>query len=183
MPGLPAADDRKLVRWAQDGDVEAYGELYLRHAGKVYSYLAAHLEAPQDAEDLTGEVFIRCWRALPGYRERGIPFPAYLLRIAKNALVDFYRREKRFSHEEIDVAEALVGQQTPAEEVLTQMEHQQLRRMLERLKPDYRTVLVLRFLSGLTPEETAHMMHRSAGAVRVLQHRALAALRDLLAEE
>ena len=183
MPNWTAADDRKLVRWSQDGDVEAYGELYLRHAGKVFGYLAAHVDSTQDAEDMTAEVFYRCWRALPGYHERGVPFPAYLLRIARNALIDFYRREKRFDHQEIEKADLLVGQQGTVETVMAQMEHQQLHLLLDQLRSDYRTVLVLRFINELTPEETARVMHRSAGAVRVLQHRALAALRALLTDE
>jgi len=183
MPNWQEAEDRKLVQWAQDGDGEAYGELYLRHAGKVFGYLAAHLGNIQDAEDLTGEVFYRCWRVLPGYHDRGVPFPAYLLRAARNALVDFYRRENRFNHEEIEKAETLGGHKEPGEIVMAQMEHQDLRRLLGLLRPDYRTVLVLRFISELTPEEAARVMRRSSGAVRVLQHRALAALRELLMDE
>ena len=66
------------------------------------------------------------------------------------------------------------------EAVAALLEHQQLRAMLTELREDYRTVLVLRFLSELSPEETAHAMGRSAGAVRVLQHRALAALRSMM---
>jgi RNA polymerase sigma-70 factor, ECF subfamily len=185
MPDWQEADDRRLVSRAQDGDVEAYGELYLRHAGKVFGYLAAHVDSIQDAEDLTGDVFYRCWQALPGYHERGVPFLAYLLRIARNALVDHYRREKRYNHEEIEKAESLPTnpQTQPVEIVVARMELQHLRHLLDQLRPDYRTVLVLRFMSELTVLETARVMDRSTGAVRVLQHRALEALRDLLPED
>lgn len=180
-----AADDRRLVRRAQDGDVEAYGELYLRHAAQVYGYLAAHVDSAQDAEDLTGDVFTRCWQALPGYHERGVPFPAYLLRIARNALIDYYRRQKNYLHLAIDEADAVPDevQTQPVEIVLSRLELQHLRHLLDQLRTDYRTVLVLRFLSDLSVTETARVMDRTAGAVRVLQHRALAALRALLPEE
>ena len=75
------------------------------------------------------------------------------------------------------------AQTEPAEIVIARMEHLHLRHVLELLRPDYRMVLALRFLSELTPEETAQVMRRSEGAVRALQHRALAALRSLLTIE
>lgn len=185
MPDWQKVDDRKLVSKAQDGDADAFGELYLRHAGKVFGYLSAHVGSTQDAEDITGDVFYRCWKALPGFHDRGVPFPAYLLRIARNALVDFYRRENRFTHEEIDKADIVQtnDQPEPAEIVDTRMELTQMSHLLNQLRPDYRSVLVLRFLSELTPVETAQVMKKSVGAVRVLQHRALAALRDLIGQE
>ena len=84
----------------------------------------------------------------------------------------------------MDVENVKTQSQTePVEIVITRIKHQHLRHVLQQLRPDYRTVLALRFLSGLSPEETARVMRRSAGAVRVLQHRALAALRRLLPED
>jgi RNA polymerase sigma-70 factor (ECF subfamily) len=68
----------------------------------------------------------------------------------------------------------------PGEAAMTNLEHQEIRKTLEQLRDDYRTVLILRFLSGLSPEETGEVMGRTPGAVRILQHRALSALRNLL---
>ena len=185
MPEWQEAEDRELVALAQKGNVEAFGVLYERHVQKVHRFLAAHLDNPLDAEDLTSDVFIRAWRSLPFFHDRGVPFPAYLLRIARNAMVDHYRRPSLFSPSSlVDVENVKTQSQTePVEIVITRIKHQHLRHVLQQLRPDYRTVLALRFLSGLTPEETARVMRRSAGAVRVLQHRALAALRRLLPED
>jgi RNA polymerase sigma-70 factor, ECF subfamily len=171
-------DDIQLLKIAQEGNTEAFGAIYERYAEKVFRYLNAHLGNALDAEDLTEEVFIRVWRSLPDYRERGTPFLSFVFRVARNALIDHYRRERRvvgqLSADEVMVADHKPG---PVEIVSQQMEQQELREALEGLREDYRNVLILRFFSGLTPEETAIAMGRPAGAVRVLQHRALAALR------
>jgi RNA polymerase sigma-70 factor (ECF subfamily) len=110
-----------------------------------------------------------------------VPFAAYLFRIARNALIDFYRRSNRSSqplaleeHTPVDF------HPDPGEVAIANMEKQEIRELLAELRDDYRTVLLLRFLGDLSPEETAEVMGKSPGAVRVLQHRALSALRKLL---
>ena len=185
MPDWHEVDDCLLLEAAQKGQVEAFGELYERHAETIFRFLQAHLGNRLDAEDLTEEVFLRSWQALPFYRQQGIPFSAYLLRIARNALTDHYRRSaRRGRHSSIDVEESLPDPRTePSEAVLARIERQELVKLLQGMNADYRTVLVLRFFSNLSPSETALVMDRSAGAVRVLQHRALAALRKLLKQK
>jgi RNA polymerase sigma-70 factor (ECF subfamily) len=178
MSNWNEVDDIQLLKVAQEGNTEAFGAIYERYADKVFRYLNAHLGNGLDAEDLTEEVFIRVWRSLPDYRERGTPFLSFVFRVARNALIDHYRRERRavgqLSSDEVMVADSKPG---PGEIVSQQMERQELKEALEGLREDYRNVVILRFLSELSPEDTAAVMGRSAGAVRVLQHRALAALR------
>ena len=181
MPALQDTDDVQLLKIAQGGDSEAFGELYERYASRVFRYLYAHLDNRLDAEDLTEEVFMRVWRSLANYQEQGVPFLAFLFRVARNALIDHYRRsgkpEKEVSIEDMPLKEHGPG---PMEAVTALLEHQQLKQTLTRLREDYRTVLVMRFLSEMSPEETAQAMGKSAGAVRVLQHRALAVLRTMM---
>jgi RNA polymerase sigma-70 factor (ECF subfamily) len=184
MPGRQPPDIALLVHQARQGDKQAFGELYELYAPRVYRFFAAHLDNNQDAEDLTGEVFIKVWRALPGYRERGVPFGGYLFRIARNALIDQYRRSGRKSNPlPIDETRLPDPDANPAQLLGASLERRQIRQKLAQLKEDYRTVLTLRFLSDLSPDEVAVAMSRSPGAVRVLQHRALAALRKLLSEQ
>lgn len=184
MPNWEELDELQLLDKAQNGDTEAFGEVYSRYAGMVFRYLYAHLEDRLDAEDLTIEVFLKTWRSMVKYRQQGIPFSAFLFRVAKNVLVDFYRRsaslKNAFPVEEISEHSALLAD--PAGEVSNQVEHRELIRQLHRLKEDYRLVLALRFIAGLSPDETAQVMHRSVGAIRILQFRALGALRSLLEE-
>ena len=177
MPGRQN-DDEQLIKQVKNGDAEAFGVLYEQYADVVFRYVYSHLDNRSDAEDLTEEIFLRAWRALPKYDERGLPFTAFLFRVARNSLIDFYRQHKTVqSIDDIEIQSHEVG---PEETVESKIENNHLKKTISGLREDYRNVLIFRFLSGLSPEETAQVMQRSVGAVRVLQHRALSALKDLL---
>ena len=171
-------DDVQIINKVKNGDAEAFGMLYEQYAEMIFRYIYSHLENRLDAEDLTEDIFIRAWRSLPQYDERGLPFSAFLFRIARNSLIDFYRQKKPLqSLDEIEIQSNQVG---PEEVVELTFENLDLRDTIAQLREDYRNVVIFRFLSGLSPEETAQVMQRSVGAVRVLQHRALSMLKDLL---
>lgn len=184
MPERQHADETRLVEQAKKGDAGAFGELYEFYAPLVFRFLFAHLDERQDAEDLTEEVFLRVWEALPGFRLRGVPFGGYIFRIARNALYDHYRRNRR-QGSPADLALDWVDdtQPDPAESVPANIEHREIHGLLLHLREDYRMVVSLRFLVGLSTDETAAAMGRSTGAVRVLQHRALLMLRQLLQQQ
>jgi RNA polymerase sigma-70 factor (ECF subfamily) len=184
MPGSEDERISRLLQAAQQGDSEAFGHLYESYAPQVFRYLYAHLDERMDAEDLTGEVFLRVWRALPQYRQSEVPFGGFLFRVARNALYDHYRRHRSRRALILPVDDRMAERASdPAERTLQDDEHQQLRRILSRLPEDQRSVLTLRFLAELSPEETAQALGKSNGAVRVLQHRALYALRKILMKE
>ena len=177
--------DRELIKKAQRGDSQAFGDLYEYHAPAIFRYLYSHLDNRMDAEDLTVEVFLKTWQALPKYIQRGAPFLAFLYRIARNTLVDHYRQNSHtesISPEDMDGYKA-EGISEPVEIVSSQMEHQLILNVLGKLRLDYQSVLTLRFIGELSPEETARVMDRSVGAIRVLQHRALAALREEMKDQ
>lgn len=174
-------DDEQVIQQVKNGETEAFGILYEQYAGMIFRYVYSHLDNRLDAEDLTEDTFLRAWRALPNYDERGVPFTAFLFRIARNSLIDYYRQKKAVtSMEDMELQAHEVG---PEEATNVRMEGQDLRRTLAALREDYRNVIIFRFLIGLSPDETAQVMQRSVGAVRVLQHRALSALKDLLNKE
>lgn len=172
-------DDELLIKKAKKGDTEAFGLLYEQYAEIIFRYVFSHLDSKQDAEDLTEEIFFRAWKALPNYDDRGLPFSAFLFRSARNSLIDYYRQYKVVkSLDEIEWQSN--GEPDPEDEVAARMDRADLKQTLSQLREDYRTVLIFRFLGGMSPEETAEVMDRSVGAVRVLQHRALSALKNLL---
>lgn len=177
MPGQPV-EDHQLLREAQQGEAEAFGVLYERHAAAIFRYLYVHLSSRTDAEDLTSEVFLRAWQSLPRYHHKGVPFRAFLFRVAHNALVDHYRRRRKdhniSQEEDYDISD---DNNSPLESLLGKSDRMALASILSELRDDYRTVLVLRFFSQLSPAEVAEVMQRTPGAVRVLQHRALEAVR------
>jgi RNA polymerase sigma-70 factor (ECF subfamily) len=182
MPDRQNNKDSELIKQARQGDTDAFGEIYECYAPAIFRYLYSHLDNRLDAEDLTEEVFLRTWQSLPRYRDKGVPFLAYVFRIARNALVDHYRRQKKpqpelFAEYSTSILDLSPG---PAEIYSDKIEQQELHLMLNQLREDYRTVLILRFITGLSPNETAQIMDRSEGAVRVLQHRALSKLRKLV---
>lgn len=181
----PLADEPELIRRAQSGDAEAYGQLYERYAPPVFRFLCARLDDQLDAEDLTEEVFLRLWRAFPGYVVQEAPFGGFLFRIARNALYDHYRKNRRVTWTEpLDDNQVDHHHLDPAVSVPDFLEHDvaraALRGALCQLKDDQRLVLELRFLGDLSPDEIAVAMNKSAGAVRVLQHRALRALKMVI---
>lgn len=183
MPNDTIIDDHLLVSRAKEGRGEAFGILYERYVANIYRYLFSHTGDRQDAEDMTEDVFLRAWRSIGNYQEQGVPFLAYLFRIARHVLIDHYRRagseSKKISTEDILLSDNRPG---PADTIGASMENAQVHLALKSLRDDYRQVLSLRFLADLTPEETAQVMGRSAGAIRVLQHRALLAMRQKMKE-
>lgn len=178
---VPSPIDIELVIRAQQGDKEAFGDLYERHLNAIYHYIYYRLHNIAEAEDLTEVVFIKAWQGLKKYEDQGVPFLAWLYRIARNVVIDHHRQQKM---QWVDIEEqyTLPDEQTnlPDEAVEVQLDTEHVLRCLNQLDSAQKEVLLLRFVDGLNHEETAEMMSRTAVSVRVLQHRALKALQALL---
>jgi RNA polymerase sigma-70 factor (ECF subfamily) len=178
----PSSPD--LVVCAQRGDEIAIGALYDMHYQAVFRYFQARVGHHQVAEDLTGELFRRMLTGLPQYRAIGLPFRAWLFRIAHNLLVDHYRQESGpmlVSLEQTE--EQLVSEDDPAFAAEHKLTLTQAYRALAELDLLQREVLSLRFLSGLSLRETAIALNKTEDAVKALQRRGLMALRLTLAGE
>jgi RNA polymerase sigma-70 factor, ECF subfamily len=181
MTGLQDPDVETLLKEAREGNIDAFGGIYAWYAPRIFRFLYAQLNDRLDAEDLTEEVFLKTWQALPKYRERGAPFSAFLFRVASNTLTSHYRDKARSNgHLPLHDPEIIDTIPDTADNFSNRTEHRELRKGLSQLKREYQTVLVSRFISELSTEETARIMKKSPGAVRVLQHRALAALRKIM---
>lgn len=168
--------DGALVRAAQAGDAAAYGELYERHRDAVYRYCLARTGVEHDAEDLVSEVFLRAMESLQRYTERGVPFLAFLYRVARNAAIDRARQRR----DEVSVETLIVhppARQNVEAEALRAQRRAALVAALARLKPDYREVLLLRFVEGYPAAEAGRLLGKDERAIRNLQHRGLERLR------
>ena len=178
----PEHEDAHLIQKAKDGDANAFGELYERYAENVFRFIYSQTSNRLDAEDLTADVFLKAWRSVARYEERGFSFSAYLFRIARNLLIDSRRRKKPvepiYEDDLMNSPETTIS--NPSTILTAKVQHKELVNILSQLREDYRTVLILRFLNELSPEETSKVMGRSIGAVRVLQHRALTSLRKII---
>ncbi len=174
-------EDLALIERAKEGDAEAFGKIYERYAGAIYRYFYARLNDAQDAEDLLGDVFLSTWRSLAEYRPvKEVPFRVFLFRIARNRLVDFYRKQShRYNDVIIDEDIHEISDETTTTEDQEKIAKVEMQDLMTELREDYRTVIELRFYGGLSPSETAQVMGKSEGAIRVLQHRALKAFHKL----
>ncbi|MBI2941691.1 MAG: sigma-70 family RNA polymerase sigma factor [Chloroflexi bacterium] len=170
--------ERALVQRARTGDAPAFGKLYDLHLDRVYRYIYLRVSHAAEAEDLTEQVFLKAWESIGRYEDRGLPFAAWLFRLAHNLVVDHYRTRRP----SVDLNETLDHQSDddPAAEVETRFEAAEVRAALGALSPEHQQVLILRFIEELSHGEVAAMLAKTEGATRVLQHRALAALARVL---
>jgi RNA polymerase sigma-70 factor (ECF subfamily) len=174
-------NEHDLIIRAQNGDAEAFGDLYEYYLDTIYRYIYYRIQNHQDAEDLTEIVFLKAWQKIPDYRIGKTPFIAWVYRIAHNSVIDHYRVRK----EMVSLSDqTLTSEKLSLEEqILSQEQKQTLLDAITRLAPLHQHVLTLRFIRGLKPNEVAEILDRNVGAVRVLQHRALKALHALLIAE
>lgn len=166
-----------LVDRAVAGDELAFTKLHDLHRGRIKSYLSRRAASPHDAEDLTQEVFLLAWRAIGRYRRAGSPFVAWLLAIAHNTVVSYYRRRRRIEQwldEDEEEWAPETNSTSGTDGVINRLTVQKL---LHRLRPRYTQVLTMRFLDDLSHRDVARTLQMSEANVRVLQHRALEELR------
>jgi RNA polymerase sigma-70 factor (ECF subfamily) len=173
-------DDTTLVSLARSGDQRALEKLCRRNWRPVYRSFARYTDDPVEAEDLTQEVFLRALRALPRYREMGVPYLAYLLRIAANLAHDRWRAGSTRVTPVGEVPDCPAPGPGPDVLAIESDRRTALLRALDRLEPDHRMVLRLRILEGRSSAEVGTATNRSAAAVRQMNVRALAALRAAL---
>jgi RNA polymerase sigma-70 factor (ECF subfamily) len=169
----------ELARAATHGDADAVGRLYDGLVGPIYRYIAVRVRRREDAEDLTQLVFERIVSALPRYRHTGSPFKAWAFRIARNAVIDHQRRQRPTEPLGVlpDLSDDGIGLEALS---LRKEEIRELKAAVQRLTPEQREALVLRYAGGLSADEAAHVMGRQAGTIRGLTFRAIEALRRQL---
>lgn len=178
----PGGDARlvDLVEAAKRGERAAFGEIYDEFQLPIYRYARARLRIAADAEDATAETFIAAFRAIGRYTWSGMPFEAWLFRIARSKVVDHQRRMARRPTTDLDATDpALLPRADDVASVaIARQDSEALFAAMRRLSTDQQDVLALRFFGGLSVAETAEAMGRSAQAVKQLQFRAVGALRD-----
>ena len=182
QPEPAATSETELIARSIDGDAGAFGTLYERYLDAIYRYVYYSVPDHAEAEDLTENVFLKAWQALPRFRLQGAGFRTWLYRIAHNAIIDRHRTHKQTTSLE---AATHLRDPAPAPQTVVEADQEVLRlsAALSRLKPRARQVILCRFISGLSHAETAEVLGVSEGNVRVLQHRALKRMRHLLTED
>ncbi len=169
------------VDQAQQGDREATAALFDRFYDGVYRYAYVRLGSVSDAEEAAQETFTQMVRSIKRFRWRGSTFEAWLFRIARNVVADEHRRRARRPEDLRDqIQDHGAGEPSAEEHAVSRDESRRLRAILSTLPEEQRRVLELRFAAGLSSEDTAQVLGKSAGAVRIQQLRALQAMRRRL---
>ena len=178
---MPDPEEKETLARASQGDQEAFGILYERYVERIFNYVYYRTGNVHDAEDLTARVFYRALHHIPNYTDRGVPFSAWLYRIAHNLIANWHRDRSR--HQEIPLSDAptLHYKGDPPEVALVQSEEREaLLKIIRHLPSERQQLLILKFVEHLSNAEIGEIMGRSEGAVKSLYHRTLLALRDNL---
>jgi len=177
-PATTPLDD--AVARAIAGDGRAFDEIYRALSGPVYSYLTTQVRRREDAEDLTGQVFLEAMRGVRTFTGDSSAFRGWLFRIAHNRAVDLARRLARRPEANLDEAEAIPDSVATEDRALTGVAYTQVWRAVEALPEQQRRVIVLRLGAGMTAREIADALGKRLGTVKALQHRALVTLSKTL---
>jgi RNA polymerase sigma-70 factor, ECF subfamily len=178
---LKRLTDAELVDIVKAGDQNAFGELYERYVEKIYNYVYYRTGNHHDAEDLTARVFFRAIGHIETYTERGVPFQAWLYRIAHNLVANWHRDRGRRKVIPLDefIATSLKSD-SPDRQAEDNEEREALLGAIRRLPEERQQLLTLKFVEHLSNAEIGEIMNRTEGAVKSLYHRTLIALRDEL---
>jgi RNA polymerase sigma-70 factor, ECF subfamily len=174
------AAELALVRRAAT-EAEAFGELYEQHVRKIYNYIYYRTGEHHAAEDLTARVFMRALRHVGNFQDKGVPFSAWLYRIAHNLVANWHRDRSRRPLVSLDDHIGVSGASTlPEVETLVYEERLMLLDAVRRLPPERQELLILKFVERLSNVEIGRVMGRTEGAIKSLYHRTLNSLRDEL---
>ncbi len=176
---LEQENDEAVLKKAIEGDSEAFGLLYERYVTRIFNYIYYRTGNSADAEDLTGRVFFRALRHIRTYDERGLPFSAWLYRIAHNLVANWHRDNSR--RKEIPLDDGLMAPNTtghPEHEALKNEENENLMRVIRRLPDERQQLLILKFIDHLSNAEIGVIMGRTEGAIKSLYHRTLLTVRE-----
>ena len=179
----PTDIEEGTVERAKAGDQQALAAVYDWYLPRVYRYVLSRLGNVTEAEDLTEDIFLKMLGAIADYRRTNVPFSAWLFRIARNHVVSYYRRNGlRKNHGTLDETMA-DSRQDPASIVEAQLTMGEVAEAVQKLPDAQRDVISLRFAVGLSIAETAHVLGKRQGNVKMLQHKAVARLQKILLAE
>jgi RNA polymerase sigma-70 factor (ECF subfamily) len=183
VPELEFNEEEVLLS-ASQGDRDSFGLLYERYIDRIFNYVYYRTGNTHDAEDLTARVFQRAMNHIQNYTDRGVPFSAWLYRIAHNLVANWHRDRSRRQEIPLNELPVLPSREDRPETTLVRSQEQDsLLRLIRQLPPERQTLLILKFVENMSNAEIGQIMGRSEGAVKSLYHRTLLALRDELGDQ
>ncbi len=177
-------NEEEILSLASQGDRDAFGQLYERYVERIFNYVYYRTGNTHDAEDLTARVFQRAMNHIQKYTDRGVPFSAWLYRIAHNLVANWHRDRSRKQEIPLDDMPILPTKgDHPERNLVRSQEQDALLRMIRKLPAERQNLLILKFVEDMSNAEIGAIMGRSEGAVKSLYHRTLLALRDQLEDQ
>lgn len=178
-------DEEALIDAAKT-DTTAFGELYKRYVERIYNYIYYRIGSAKDAEDLTGKVFFKAMSHIKGYKHMGLPFSAWLYRIAHNLVANHHRDRSRKQEISLDNVSGQVLPHfdlQPETKAVRSQEVEDLLVTIRDLAPNRQELLILKFVDQLSNAEIGQIMRKSEGAIKSLYHRTLLELREKMSSE
>ncbi len=170
-------DESALIERAKT-DKEAFGELYELYAERIYKYIYYRTSNHAETEDLTSRVFERALKHISHYENRGVPFSAWLYRIAHNLVANYHRDRSRRQLISLEsISQWHIYEDGPELAIETDEDKETLLRAVHRLPADRRDLLLMKYVEKMPNAEIGDIMGRSEGAIKSLYHRTLLALR------
>lgn len=179
-------NEKIILYRIQKGDTAAFAQVYDAYSEAVYRFIYLKVPTVQDAEDLTAETFLKVWHYVKDNKKdnkRVRQLQAFIYQVARNVVIDFYRRRGHVHLESIDDADIVIADRvdlTLEEKMALKGEMESVEHALRQLKDSYREVIVLHYLNELSLKEIARVIGKNPGATRVLLHRALKAVKEIL---
>jgi RNA polymerase sigma-70 factor (ECF subfamily) len=176
---VPESEEQAILISASQGDLESFGILYEKYVERIFNYIYYRTGNVHDAEDLSARVFFRALHHIQSYTDRGVPFSAWLYRIAHNLVANWHRDRSR--HQEIPLTDAPTIHykgDPPEVALMHNQEKDALLRLIRHLPSERQHLLILKFVEHMSNAEIGQTMGRSEGAVKSLYHRTLLSLRD-----
>src|SRR5690606_5264623 len=172
-------DEVALINAART-DPEAFGQLYERYVERIYNYIYFRVGGAGDAEDLTARVFFKALRGIGGYRHMGLPFSAWLYRIAHNLVANYHRDRSRMQEISIEnlVVEDTNNSSAPEHLMETRQENDFLLALINDLSPQKKELIILKYVQKLSNEEIGQIFGKTEGAIKSLYHRTLVELKE-----
>lgn len=169
-----------LMQMAKEGDVKAFGCLYEMYFTPIYRYIYFRVKNKEEAENLVQEVFLKACKSIPGPQKTTDHPLAYFFTIARNAIIDHWRKKKEVLAEE-NFFNKIPANDLGPQEITEKTEIEELiRQAIRQLTEDQQEVIILKFINELSNQEISKLLDKSEEAIRQLQHQALKNLRKFL---
>jgi len=175
--------ENNLVDKARKGNSEAFGALYDYYLPKIYRFVLFKVSHKQQAEDITQQTFMKAWENVRTYKPQGYTFGSWLYRIARNSVIDYYRKnEPQVDIEEVS-PEALGIDSSLIAKLEVKLDWEKILTAIGGLSEVEQDVLIMRFVEDLPHSDVAKAVQKSENAVKVIQHRALKKLKETLSKK